>query len=1081
MKKSLHSFLILFFLSLSSVLFAQDELTPITACDTIGNGTAEFNLVFAFEAYTLSGTTPSSHSIAFYETEQELLDRENSIVPYTNYTSISNPQTIHVRLENIDNSADFFYYTVNLIAHPPVVINEPINLFSPNNMFNLTVNEPIVLGASVGYELTFFETNQEAVNFTNPLLNPTSYFSQSPSKTIWVRVVDSSTGCFTITSFIIFNTNGDLPIPSSITQNICDDNSDGLIVFDLETAIPTVLGGLNPSEYTFSFHSTQQNALNNISPILDTSNFIAGGINWVVYCRVQNSATNEIGYTQLLLSVKRKPVIYTIPDLVAYQGDDFTGTASFNLVQEVAMGQFINLPNQESGTIGVKFYLSENDAINDINDLGSSGANLSAYVNIINPQTIYISATNTSDGVQGCEATYSSFQLRVEPGDEEIVFIPDANFKAKILEADVTNSIAQGVNFLNMKVDVNDDGEIQVSEARAVYGLNVSNSSIADLTGFNSFIFLNHFNASTNNITTVDTDGMHHLINLFLNNNPLTAANFVDLNNIIMLDVSYTDLSTIDLSQTFRQFEFFCHHTPNLTSINAKNGINGAIYMGIGEWDGNESNNSTALELICADNFNIDGYLDILGVFQNSESIIVNSYCSFSSEGNNVITGTVTYDFNNDGCDEEDITRFTKIVLNDGTEEGASFTNEEGKYLFYTQSGTFTLNAQLENPSYFSISPTTSTINFPLVDGSEEIVNFCITPVGIHPDLEVVIAPLIPARPGFTATYQLVYRNKGNTILSQDYGLNFFYNQHLMSYVSSTQTPDTQIEGTLNWNYENLMPFESRSIVVEFLINAPTNAENPVNIDDVLTFTAIITPQAGDENVVDNTFILNQVVVGAYDPNDITCIEGSLVSPDYIGEELHYIIQFENTGNFYAENVVVVMDIDENQYDVFSLKVLNSSHNMRAQVRGNKAEFIFSNIYLDSGGHGNILLVMNSKNSLTTGDFVKSKADIYFDYNYPIITNEAETLFQALSVVNPVLDNLISVYPNPVKEVVNISVKDNSTIKTIELYDIQGRLLQTQLVNNISSELNLSSRANGMYFIKINTDLGSKVEKLVKK
>src|SRR5690606_34093774 len=142
------------------------------------------------------------------------------------------------------------------------------------------------------------------------------------------------------------------------------------------------------------------------------------------------------------------------------------------------------------------------------------------------------------------------------------------------------------------------------------------------------------------------------------------------------------------------------------------------------------------------------------------------------------------------------------------------------------------------------------------------------------------------------------------------------------------------------------------------LINAPTDTENPVNIDDVLTFTSIITPQADDENVSDNTFVFNQVVIGSYDPNDITCVEGDLVSPDLIGEELHYVIRFENTGNFYAENVVVVMDIDETKYDVSSLKVLESSHDVRAQVRGNKAEFFFKGIYLDSGGHGNILLVM---------------------------------------------------------------------------------------------------------------------------
>jgi hypothetical protein len=123
---------------------------------------------------------------------------------------------------------------------------------------------------------------------------------------------------------------------------------------------------------------------------------------------------------------------------------------------------------------------------------------------------------------------------------------------------------------------------------------------------------------------------------------------------------------------------------------------------------------------------------------------------------------------------------------------------------------------------------------------------------------------------------------------------------------------------------------------------------------------------------------------------------------------------------------------------------------------------------------------MKTNETLQIGDYVEKRANIYFDYNFPIETNEAETLFEALSVVNPILDNLISIYPNPANEIVNISIKDNSTIKTIELYDVQGRLLQTQMVNDISSELNIAERANGMYFIKINTDKGSKVEKLIK-
>ena len=366
-----------------------------------------------------------------------------------------------------------------------------------------------------------------------------------------------------------------------------------------------------------------------------------------------------------------------------------------------------------------------------------------------------------------------------------------------------------------------------------------------------------------------------------------------------------------------------------------------------------------------------------------------------------------------------------------------------------------------------------------MVDESEEVVNFCVTPNGVHPDLEVVIAPIFPARPGFEATYKIVYRNKGNQVLSQQYGVNFIYNQHLMTFVSATVTPETQAPGGMNWSYENLMPFEERNIEVTMLINAPTNPTNPVNIGDVLTFTSVISPQANDENVNDNTFIFNQTVVGAYDPNDITCIEGETVSPTLIGDELHYVIRFENTGNFYAENVVVAMDINPEEYDISSLKVLSSSHNVNARVIGNKAEFFFNGIFLDTGGHGNVLLVMKSNSALSEGDSVMSKADIYFDYNFPIITNDAETVFQTLSNPDFEIDKSVKIYPNPTSSIVNISGDFN--IKSIQLFDVQGRLLQTSLSNDTNTTLDLTQKAKGMYFIKVISEAGIKVEKLIKK
>lgn len=964
--------------------------------------------------------------------------------------------------------------TSTIVVNPSPTIGQPVDLYSSNWNFNLTSNTNLITGGNPNLTVTYYPSLQDAQTGTNAIFNPSSYTTQVFQHLIGARATDNVTGCYTITTFYLYPTNGDLNIPSQVTQNICDDSSDGLVVYNLENSISTILGALNPAEHSVSFHATQQNASNNTNPIANTNNYVAGGMNWAVYARVQNTTNSQLGYSTVLLSVKRKPVIYPIPDLVVYQGSNFTGTASFNFLEDVVQSDFVSIPN-ESGTLSANFYTTEADAINQTNPI----LNISNYTNISNPQTIYIAATNTSDGVTGCEATISSFIIRVEAGDEDIVVIPDANFKAKLLEADVTNSIAQNATFQNMKIDANNDGEIQISEARAVRTLTVINSNIADLTGLNSFIFLTTFNATNNNITNVDTSNLHFMINFFVNDNPLEQVNFVDLSNIVMLNVSDSDLTTIDLSNIPRTFEFFCFNMPNLTNINAKNGVNGAIYIQLGEWAGNTPTNTTALNLLCADEFNISSYRNQISAFPNTADVMINSYCSFNSDGNNTISGTVTYDFGNDGCDATDITRFTKVVINDGTEQGASFTNQNGQYQFFTQAGNFTLSTEIENPSFFNVTPTQSTVTFPLVDESEEVVNFCITPNGVHPDLEVVIAPVFPARPGFQATYKIVYRNKGNQVLSQQYGVNFFYNQQLMTFVSATVTPETQGPGGMNWSYTNLMPFEERSIEVIMLINAPTDATNPVNIGDVLTFTSVISPQANDENVIDNTFIFNQTVVGAYDPNDITCIEGETVSPTLIGEELHYLIRFENTGNFYAENVVVAMDINPDEYDVSSLKVLSSSHNVNARVIGNKVEFFFNGIFLDTGGHGNVLLVMKSNSALSEGDLVISKADIYFDYNYPIITNEAETAFQALSNQDFEKDNSIKMYPNPTNSLVNISGDFN--IKSIQLFDVQGRLLQTSLSNDTNTVLDLTQRTKGMYFIKVISEAGVKVEKLIKK
>src|SRR5690606_34069708 len=193
------------------------------------------------------------------------------------------------------------------------------------------------------------------------------------------------------------------------------------------------------------------------------------------------------------------------------------------------------------------------------------------------------------------------------------------------------------------------------------------------------------------------------------------------------------------------------------------------------------------------------------------------------------------------------------------------------------QEGNYTITPQLENPNYFSILPSNINVNFP-TDSSPYTQDFCVTPNGVHNDLEVTIIPLEAEIPGFDTDYKIIYKNKGNTTLSGS--IDFTFDDNYMNLLSSNQIVNSQSTGNLIWNYINLQPFETREISLTMTLNTPTDANCPLNSTDLLKYSATITPLASDETPDDKSFNLNQEVVNSHDPNDKTCLEGEIVTPE---------------------------------------------------------------------------------------------------------------------------------------------------------------------------------------------------------
>ncbi|MBN8641573.1 MAG: T9SS type A sorting domain-containing protein [Flavobacteriales bacterium] len=577
--------------------------------------------------------------------------------------------------------------------------------------------------------------------------------------------------------------------------------------------------------------------------------------------------------------------------------------------------------------------------------------------------------------------------------------------------------------------------------------------------------------AESNLLSTIALTNLINLRHLSLYFNNLDELEVNNLLNLEVLTCYGNNLTSLNVENLSHLTTLYCDDN-NLQFLNIKNNWEGDFfYVTFG------GNNN--LMHVCCNDKDLN-QIQLSASNAGYTNLVINSYCSFSPGGNYyAIEGNSKLDSNLNGCNSDDINfPFMNFSITNGIESGNIISDASGNYYITVSEGIHTVTPIFENPSYFSMTPSSFTADFP-VQGEIVNQNFCITPNANHNDLEVIIIPVLPARPGFDATYKIVYKNKGTTTLSG--AVTFEFEDSKMDFVTSIPISSSQATGLLTYDYTNLQPFETRIINLTFNVNSPM--ESPaVNIGDQLNFTAIINPLVDDETEEDNTSSLKQVVVGSYDPNDKTCSEGTVVGPEMIGEYVHYVIRFENTGTFPAENIVVKDMIDLTKFDLSTLIPTSSSHSFVTRIAADgKVEFIFENIQLpfdDANNDGYVAFKIKTLPSLAVGDTFSNKANIYFDYNFPIETNTATTAIQVLGNSDFDLSDYMTLYPNPVKNELNIKVNNTISITSINIYNSLGQLVL--VATNPSESIDVSDLKTGSYFIKVISDKGISNGKFIK-
>lgn len=480
-----------------------------------------------------------------------------------------------------------------------------------------------------------------------------------------------------------------------------------------------------------------------------------------------------------------------------------------------------------------------------------------------------------------------------------------------------------------------------------------------------------------------------------------------------------------------------------------------------------------------------DGKILVGGAFRNYNGFSENCILRLKGEDFYFLNGQNKIDATNNGCDASDpVMQNLKFVATSNSNPANSFgfvSNISGDYSIGMTAGTYTFVPTFENPSYFSASPASVTVNFPS-QGSTVLQNFCITPNGSHPDLEITLIPLSVARPGFAAQYKLIFKNKGNQVQSGT--INLVFNDAVLNFVSANPVVASQSLNNLNWNYTALTPFQTREILFSMNVNSPSSTP-PVISGFVLNYTATIASALTDEMPADNSFAFNQVVVNALDPNDKACLEGATISIDKVGGYVHYMIRFENTGTYPAKTVRVRDVIDTAKFEINSLIPLNGSHSYVTKISdANKVDFIFDNINLpidDATNDGYVAFKIKTKPTLVSGDTFSNTANIYFDYNFPVDTGAAVTTIQSLASQGFAFDNYFDLYPNPADGILNINCRQTIALKSIEIYNMLGQLVLAVPNAKEITAVDISTFAKGNYFIKVNTELGSSVGKFIKK
>jgi gliding motility-associated-like protein len=374
-------------------------------------------------AATVTDGAPG-YAVTYYATQAQA---QSGTGPQLTGNYLSATKVIYARLTDVATGcASTTPLQLNVIAAPIAPVLTPLEECDLNNdhfaLFNLNAAIQQItdaLGTGVA-TITIHETLYDAQFNANALSQAEldSYQNIDPDhQTLYVRVqaiVNGPQACYDIAELeLIVN-----PVPEAVTPQdyaLCDNgvsDADGEGIFDLTTKITEILGGLNPAQYSVSFHSTSQGAQSNTDIIAGPGAYATTSS--IVWVRVTNNATGCFDVVELQLTVNPLPVVTNPTPYSLCDDNPGAEVEEFDLTTKID-----EITGGVSG-VHVTFHTTNTDAQGGTNAI----TNITEYVNTPPVQTLFVRVT---DDVTGCYRVVL-LDVRVEPipvlyppADEDLV------------------------------------------------------------------------------------------------------------------------------------------------------------------------------------------------------------------------------------------------------------------------------------------------------------------------------------------------------------------------------------------------------------------------------------------------------------------------------------------------------------------------------------------------------------------------------------------------------------------------------------------------------------------------------------